>query len=92
MTHHIIIVTKKMCQSINMFHEYSFQIDVDIPEIEVFVYSRKVHDFQKIDYQSLYCLNISATYELYKIIQKQQVQIIHNCQRFFYFISFDINI
>ncbi len=23
MTHHVIIVTKKICRSINMFHEYS---------------------------------------------------------------------
>ena len=85
MTHHVIIVTTKMCQSINMFHEYSFQIDVDIPAIEVFVYGQKVHGLKKLDYQSLYCLNISATYELYKVIQKQQVHIIHNCQRFLLF-------
>ena len=38
----------------------------------LFLYGKKVNDFLKLDYQSLYCLNIKATQDLYKLIQKLQ--------------------
>jgi hypothetical protein len=50
----------------------------DLNETELnnlFIYGKKVNDFNKLDYESLYCLNIAATKELYKIIQNQQEQI-----------------
>ena len=34
----------------------------------VFMYGGKVNDFKKLDYSSMYSLNIAATQELYKII------------------------
>jgi hypothetical protein len=37
----------------------------------IFVFGKKVNDFKKLDYESLYCLNIAATQELYKLIQQQ---------------------
>ena len=39
----------------------------------LFIYGKKIDDFLKLDYKSLYCLNIKATQELYKIIQQQQL-------------------
>ena len=38
----------------------------------IFIYGKKVADFKKLDYSSLYSLNIKATQELYKLIQHQQ--------------------
>ena len=38
----------------------------------IFIYGKKVDDFKKLDYSSLYSLNIKATQELYKLIQHQQ--------------------
>lgn len=60
--------------------DYSFEIydDIQLTEIEkdnLFVYGKKVNDFLKLDYSSLYSLNIKATQELYTIIQSQQEQI-----------------
>jgi hypothetical protein len=45
----------------------------------IFIYGKKVKDFKKLDYSSLYSLNIKATQELYKLIQHQQ-SIIDNLQ------------
>ena len=42
---------------------------------EVFVYGRRVNDFHTVDYEALNTLNISATQELYRIIQAQKEQI-----------------
>ena len=36
---------------------------------------KKVNDFKKLDYQSLYCLNIAATQDLFKLIQDLQNRI-----------------
>jgi len=47
----------------------------EIEKENLFIYGKKVNDFLKLDYQSLYCLNIKATQELYKIIQQQQTTI-----------------
>jgi len=57
--------------------DYTIEIydDIEMTEIEkenLFIYGKKVDDFLKLDYKSLYCLNIKATQELYKTIQKQQ--------------------
>ena len=44
---------------------------MDIKEFELndlFLYGRKVNDFLKLDYQSLYCLNIKAIQDLYIIV------------------------
>jgi hypothetical protein len=46
----------------------------------IFIYGEKVNDFKRLDYESLYCLNIAGTQELYKIIQKQET-IINDLQK-----------
>jgi len=66
---------KRYVKVLNVIDEYSIEIDIEIPETDIFVYGKKVNDFKKLDYDSLYCLNIKATQELYKIIQNQQEQI-----------------
>ena len=39
---------------------------------KIFIYGKKVKDFLKLDYSSLYCLNINSTQELYKKIEVQK--------------------
>ena len=66
---------KRYCKVIEIVDNYSFKIDIELKEENVFVFGKKVNDFKKLDYQSLYCLNISATQELYKIIKELQARI-----------------
>jgi hypothetical protein len=52
----------------------------DIKDEKVFVYGEQVDDFRTVDYEGLTTLNISATQELSKLVNKQQ-QIIDNLQQ-----------
>ena len=51
----------------------------DEKETECFVYGSKVDDFHTLDKNYIYTLNVCATQELYKLIQKQN-EIIENLQ------------
>ena len=44
----------------------------EIEKTRIFIYGKKVKDFLKLDYSSLYCLNINSTQELYKKIEVQK--------------------
>ena len=64
---------------INIIDDCSFEIDNEIKvnsDNIVFIYGKKVNDFKKLDYSSMYSLNIAATQELYKIIQDLQNRIL----------------
>ena len=53
--------------------DYSFEIENELNLNEDFlIYGKKVNDFKKLDYESLYNLNIAATQQLYKLIQNLQ--------------------
>ncbi len=52
----------------------SFQVSLEY-EGEVFVYGREVNDFHVVDYDALSMLNISATQELYKIIDALKIEV-----------------
>ena len=54
--------------------ENNFRINESLSG-DVFVYGRRVDDFHTVDYEALNTLNISATQELYKIIQAQKEEI-----------------
>jgi hypothetical protein len=54
--------------------EYGFNTSLK-DEGKVFVYGREVKDFHTVDYEALSTLNISATQELIKMINQQEVQI-----------------
>ena len=54
---------------------YSLKINETLEVAEIFVYGKKIDDFKSVAYNSLHNLNISATQELYKIIQKQNDRI-----------------
>ena len=74
---------KRFVKVIEIIDNYSFRIDKELKENEnekLFIYGKKVNDFKRLDYESLYCLNIAATQELYKIIQKQET-IINDLQK-----------
>ncbi|WP_103071729.1 tail fiber domain-containing protein [Aquimarina sediminis] len=50
----------------------------EIPEVVtdgVFVYGKEVDDFRNVDYDAVSMLNVSATQELFKIIEQQQKEI-----------------
>ena len=64
---------RKYCKVVEIIDNYSFRIDIELKETNIFVFGKKVNDFKKLDYESLYCLNISATQELYKLIQQQNI-------------------
>jgi hypothetical protein len=66
---------RRYCKVVEIIDSHSFKIDIELTEENVFVFGKKVNDFKKLDYQSLYCLNISATQELYKIIKDLQARI-----------------
>ena len=60
---------KRFVKVIEIIDNYSFRIDKELKENEnekLFIYGKKVNDFKRLDYESLYCLNIAATQELYK--------------------------
>lgn len=61
---------RRFVKVIEIIDNYSFKIDIDIGEENIFVYGKKVDDFKRLDYESLYCLNLAGTQELYKIIQQ----------------------
>jgi hypothetical protein len=61
-----------------IINDYSFEIyeEIEIMEQEknkIFIYGKKVKDFLKLDYSSLYSLNIACTQELYKIVKEQEI-------------------
>ena len=63
-----------------IINDYSFEVyeEIEIMEKEknkIFVYGKKVNDFLKLDYSSLYSLNIAFSKELYKIVQEQEIVI-----------------
>ena len=67
-----------------ILNDTTFEIyeDIELSDNEmmnIFIYGKKVIDFKKLDYSSLYSLNINATQELYKLIQEQQT-IIENLE------------
>jgi hypothetical protein len=47
----------------------------EIEKLNIFIYGKKVSDFLKLDYSSLYTLNIASIQELYKLICNQQSNI-----------------
>ena len=67
---------RRYVKVIYIIDDYSFEIDNEIKvnsDNIVFIYGKKVDDFKKSDYSSMYSLNIAATQELYIIIQDLQV-------------------
>jgi hypothetical protein len=51
-----------------------FQVSL-VSEGDVFVYGREVNDFHVVDYDALAMLNISATQELYKVIEALKLEV-----------------
>ncbi len=59
---------------------YSFEIyeEIEIMEKEknkIFIYGKKVKDFLKLDYSSLYSLNIEVNKQLYYLIESNNLLI-----------------
>jgi len=63
-----------------IINDYTIEIydKIELSEIEkenIFIYGKKVDDFNKLDYSSLYSLNIACSQELYKLVQQQKLKI-----------------
>ena len=65
---------------VEIINNYSFKINIELNECDIFIFGKKVNDFRRLDYESLYCLNIAGTQELYKLIQQQNI-IIQDLQK-----------
>ena len=50
-------------------------VDKVIPDGEVFIYGTEVKDFHVVDYNAVAMLNVSATQELLRMVQEQQLEI-----------------
>lgn len=53
----------------------AFLVEIPVDAKEVFVYGREVDDFRMVDYDAIAMLNVSATQELYRQLQKLQQQV-----------------
>ena len=53
--------------------ENKITIDKEIEGDKCFVYGKKINDFHALDKNYIYTLNVSATQELYKLIQQQNL-------------------
>jgi len=64
---------KRFVKVKRIIDDYSFEIynEIELNEIDkskIFIYGKKINDFHKLDYNSLYTLNIKANQEIYDII------------------------
>jgi hypothetical protein len=64
---------KRFVKVKSIIDDYSFEIfeNIELNEdekIRLFIYGKKINDFHKLDYNSLYTLNISANQDIYDII------------------------
>jgi hypothetical protein len=66
---------RRYCKVIEKIDNHSIKIDIELKETNIFVFGKKVNDFKKLDYQSLYCLNLSATQELLLMVQELRARI-----------------
>ena len=64
---------RRFVKVVEIINNHSFKIDIELKEVHIFIYGKKVEDFKRLDYESLYCLNIAGTQELYKLIQQQNI-------------------
>ena len=71
---------RRFIKVVEIIDNHSFKIDIELEEDNIFIYGKKVDNFKRLDYESLYCLNIAGTQELYKIIQQQTI-IIQDLQK-----------
>jgi hypothetical protein len=63
---------KRFCKVKKIIDNYSFEIFEDLnlsSNNNLFIYGKKVNNFNKLDYSSLYSLNIAGNQEIYKLIQ-----------------------
>ena len=66
---------RRFVKVVEIIDNHSFKIDIELKEVDIFIYGKKVEDFKRLDYESLYCLNIAGTQELYKLIMEQREEI-----------------
>jgi len=66
---------EKKIYSIIEKNEDTIKINESIAGDECFITGSKVNDFHTLDKNYVFALNVCATQELYKIIQKQEIMI-----------------
>ena len=65
--------------NITEINENVITIDKDINTSNVFVFGKEIEDFHTLKKDYIFTLNVCATQELYKLIQKQN-EVIENLQ------------
>ena len=65
--------------NITEINENTIKIDKDINSSNVFVFGKEIEDFHTLKKDYIFTLNVCATQELYKLIQKQN-EVIENLQ------------
>ena len=65
--------------NITEINENTIKIDKDINSSNVFVFGKEIDDFHTLKKDYIFTLNVCATQELYKLIQKQN-EVIENLQ------------
>ena len=58
--------------NITEINENTIKIDKEINSSNVFVYGKEIDDFHTLKKDYIFTLNVCATQELYKLIQKQE--------------------
>ena len=59
---------RRFVKVVEIIDNHSFKIDIELEDLfengsntnNIFVYGKKVNDFKRLDYESLYCLNIAV--------------------------------
>ena len=55
-----------------MLTQNMIEIDKEINTEKIFIYGKEINDFHSLKKDYIFTLNVCATQELYKIIQKQE--------------------
>ena len=76
---------KRYAKIKSIIDDYTIEVyeDIELNEIEkenLFVYGKKINDFLKLDYSSLYSLNFACTQDLYAMIKdlQERIRILEN--------------
>ncbi|KAJ1464943.1 hypothetical protein T484DRAFT_3640769 [Baffinella frigidus] len=60
---------------VDVIDDHSFINDKTITETELFCFGKQVRDFNVLDKQAIFTVNVSATHQLYGMVKEQQASI-----------------
>ncbi|KAJ1463707.1 hypothetical protein T484DRAFT_1758635, partial [Baffinella frigidus] len=60
---------------VDVIDDHTFIIDKTITETKLFCFGKEIHDFNVLDKQAIFTVNVSATQQLYRMVIEQQATI-----------------